>query len=377
MQFEQVYQRLLDNQRSAIGSYVVLWESSLRHIYQHIVANRAKDCLELGTAFGATACVMAAAVEEIGGGMVTTVDLVARTPIGVAELAQVTGLGRYVRAVTLKAGYNWFLLNILREQVRGRVCEPCYDFCFLDGAHLWEPDVAASYMVTKLLRPGGWLMMDDLHWKPRIHPGWETAFAHMSDDELDTRHIGMVFDLLVKTNPELDLFILAASGHQGWARKAGPSPMNWLPRGVIAGPLTGSRHWQCDGVAATANLPLAAGMTIEPREGGALIRSTINDPSVRLNLPTGPPQPIDYVTVRLNLIAPDQDFVQLYWIGADYPFFNEARSMRCIMRALRTPQDLTFPLSGTDPERTIGMLRLDPGDGPCEVLLESVTVGRW
>ncbi len=377
MQFDRVYNLLLDYQKQTSGWHVILWESTLREIYQHIVANKAKDCLELGTAFGATACVMAAAVEEIGGGTVTTIDVMVREPIGVAELLQATGLARYVRAIDLKAGYNWFLLDILRERTKGRICEPCYDFCFLDGAHLWEPDVAATFLVTKLLRPGGWLLMDDLHWKPRLHPGWEAAFAHMSDDELDTRHIGMVFDLLVKTHPELGHFILAGGGHQGWARKAGGPPDTRLPSGVIASPIKGSWSESSDGAAATRNMPRRDGVTVEEQALGALIRSTIDDPYLQLNLPHQQPQPIDHVTLRLRLLAPDMEFVQLFWIGVDDAYFTEAHSMRCIVRSLLEPQDLTFPIDGTAHQRTIRMLRLDPGDGPCEVLLEGVTVGRW
>jgi len=137
MKFEDVYDLLAKYQRERGGWYAVLGEQALRDIFQHITATGAKDCLELGTAFGATACVMAAAVEENGGGTVTTIDHMAREPNGVAQLAQMTGLTRYVRAIELKAGYNWFLRGVLREQTKGDVCEPCYDFCFLDGAHLY------------------------------------------------------------------------------------------------------------------------------------------------------------------------------------------------------------------------------------------------
>ena len=163
MTFEQVYGLLRQYRQEQSGLYMVLAEATLREIYRHVVTTGAKDCLELGTAFGSTTCVMAAAVEENGGGLVTTIDHIARSPVGVTELAEATGLARYIRAIELKAGYNWFLLDLLRVQTRETRCEPCYDFCFLDGAHLWEPDALATLLVTKLLRPGGWLLLDDLH----------------------------------------------------------------------------------------------------------------------------------------------------------------------------------------------------------------------
>jgi hypothetical protein len=79
--------------------------------------------------------------------------------------------------------------------------------------------------VTRLLRPGGWLLMDDLHFRPRDHPGWETAFSQMSEDELNTGQVGMVYDLLVKTHPQLGRFTLSNAGHMGWARKLGGRPI--------------------------------------------------------------------------------------------------------------------------------------------------------
>ena len=93
--------------------------------------------------------------------------------------------------------------------------------------------------------------------------------------------------------------------------------------------------------------------------------------------PNAPPQPIDFVTLRVQLLSPDIDFVQIYWIATDDRFFNEARSMRCLVRSLRAPQDLTFRIGGSERERSIRMLRLDPADGPCELLLERLTVGGW
>jgi predicted O-methyltransferase YrrM len=378
MKFEQVYGMLASHQRERPGWYVVLGEDTLREIYQHVVATGAKDCLELGTAFGSTTCVMAAAVEENGGGMVTTIDRIGRRPVGVAELAELTGLTQYVRGIELKAGYNWFLLGALREQTRGAVCEPCYDFCFLDGAHLWEPDALATLLATKLLRPGGWLLMDDLHFKPRSIPGWERIFSDASNDELNTSQVGMVFDLVVKSHPDLERFSLSYAGHMGWARKRGGTPGEWRPGTVIAEQVTGSWSRSHDGVSAIRNQPHSEGVVIAAQQGGgAFVRATLGDPWVQLSVPNQPLRPVDYVTLRVRMVSPDIDFVQIFWIGVGDSFFSEARSMRCLVRSLREPQDLTFRIGGTELERTIRMLRLDPADGPCELLLASLTVGGW
>ena len=134
MRFEQVYDLIPRYQANAADD---MRSSESRHCVESTniyIATEAKDCLELGTAFGATTCVMAAAVEENGGGTVTTIDHMAAS-----RSACATGGADGTHSVRprhrAQAGYNWFLLRVLREQTKGDVCEPCYDFCFLDGAH--------------------------------------------------------------------------------------------------------------------------------------------------------------------------------------------------------------------------------------------------
>jgi hypothetical protein len=71
-------------------------------------------------------------------------------------------------------------------------------------------------------------MMDDLNFKLRgSQPGWEKDHGNKTNEELDTPQIGMVFDLLVKTHPDLERFALTNTGHIVWARRkgGGPRPM--------------------------------------------------------------------------------------------------------------------------------------------------------
>lgn len=135
MKFEHVYESLRDY-RTAKGEKLlfVLQKQTMQAIYDCIVTTRAAQCLELGTGYGATTCVIAAALDEIGGGRVTTVDKIGRDPIGVDVLAEHTGLSRYIDAVVTSEGYNWYLAEVVARQSSGRTCEPCFDFCFLDGA---------------------------------------------------------------------------------------------------------------------------------------------------------------------------------------------------------------------------------------------------
>ena len=63
------------------------------------------------------------------------------------------------------SSYTWWL----KEQVQARsdaraTSSRRYDFVYLDGAKNWTIDGLAVVLIEKLLRPGGWLLMDDLHW---------------------------------------------------------------------------------------------------------------------------------------------------------------------------------------------------------------------
>src|SRR6266508_6062232 len=49
----------------------LLTEGGVREIYNCIVSNSLRSCLELGSGFGATSCVMGAAVAETGGKVIT------------------------------------------------------------------------------------------------------------------------------------------------------------------------------------------------------------------------------------------------------------------------------------------------------------------
>jgi predicted O-methyltransferase YrrM len=378
MKFEQVYRTLFDYQESLRFRMILLTEETLREIYDCVIATRAKDCLELGTGHGATTCVIAAAMEETGGGTVTTIDREPNRLHDIKELAPLTGMTRYIRAVVHPLGYNWVLNNVLRQQIKDGTCEPCLDFCYLDGAHEWVTDGLAALLAIKLLRPGGWLMMDDLNFKLRgSHPGWERDHGGKTDEELDTAQVGMVFDLLVRTHPDLERLALTNTGHIGWARKVSGRPPLWLPNGVRVGPVPAAMHQAYDGLPLGANADGREGVVLEKQERGTLVRSTITDPWVVFDNPIQPPQPIDFVTLRLRLVTPGMETMQLFWLNADDRYFHEEHSRRCMVRASDEAQDLTFEFVGGERERTIRTMRLDPGDEACDVLVESVTFGRW
>src|SRR4051794_6236778 len=137
-----------------------------RRIYDHLRATGARDVLELGTAHGVSSAYMAAAVAANGGGRVTTVDrfrFEGPTPEETLERAGLAGTVEIVRVPD--SSYDWWLAERVRERTDGAGnCQPAFDFCSLDGAHDLHVDGVAAVFVERLLRPGGWLLLDDLDW---------------------------------------------------------------------------------------------------------------------------------------------------------------------------------------------------------------------
>jgi predicted O-methyltransferase YrrM len=203
-----------------------------RVVYDHLREQRATDVLELGTANGRSAAYMAAALEANGSGRVTTVDHVSAdyrpTP---DETLSKAGLADRVRIVRTDASsYTWWLKNeIAAASDADGNCQPQYDFCYLDGSHDWTVDGFAALLVEKLLRPGGWLLLDDLDW---TFEGNETREQSegirypLSSEERTQPHMRAVFDLLLRQHPSFTEF-REQDLDWGWAKKAPGEPRRY------------------------------------------------------------------------------------------------------------------------------------------------------
>lgn len=202
------------------GHLFLLPEEAMVYIYEFIVANKLKSCVELGTGFGATSIVMATAVEVNGGNQVLTIDKYIHEPVNVKTLMSHVGLKESaINVVADSLGYNWYMADLIRAQSHEDICEPLFDFCLLDGAHEWEPDALAFTLVAKLLKPGGWIAIDDINFCLRMIPNWKETHGSHTDRELDTFQMGRVYDLIVKQRQDFTDFHITHNGRIGWARK--------------------------------------------------------------------------------------------------------------------------------------------------------------
>ena len=109
-------------------------------------------------------------------------------------------------------------------------CEPRFDFVYLDGAKNWTIDGLAVVLVEKLLRPGGWLLMDDLDWTYAQDPHRDATdgivHRELSEPERTEPHLRAVFELIVAQHPSFTE-LRVQDEWWGWARKAPGEPRRY------------------------------------------------------------------------------------------------------------------------------------------------------
>lgn len=195
-----------------------------RTLYQFIIDNRISNVLELGFAHGVSSCYIAAALDELGTGRLTSVDIMAakewQQP-SIEDLLARTGLEKYVSVVREQTSYTWFLKKEIEKQSLNGSCRPLYDFCFIDGPKNWTIDGLSFFAADKLLKKGGWILFDDFGWKYSefqrdVLDG--ISLRAMGKDELETPQIELVFRLLVMQHPNYSHFKIE-DNWWAWAQK--------------------------------------------------------------------------------------------------------------------------------------------------------------
>lgn len=196
-------------------------------LYDFIMENKPQQCLELGFGHGASSCYIAAAMDELGQGHLTSVDLIPaqewQTP-AIEELLTETGLTSRVTVARENSSYTWFLQKKIMQRTHENSCAPLYDFCFVDGSKNWTIDSSAFFLVDKLLKAEGWIVFDDLQWtyESKVKEGKSKSdgvfMLAMGDDELTHPHVELIFQLLVMQHPDYSNFIVK-DNWWGWAQK--------------------------------------------------------------------------------------------------------------------------------------------------------------
>jgi hypothetical protein len=172
---------------------------------------------------------MAAALHELGTGLITCVDLLEPTfPFNPSaeEQLQLAGLSQFVEITRMETGYTWFLHDDIVRHTTNDRCEEVYDLCIIDGPKNWTIDGAAFFLVDKLLKKNGWIIFDDYNWTYAYASeviGRETTdgitHRQLSRTERDTPQVKAVFELLVKQHPSYSNLIVLEETDWALAQK--------------------------------------------------------------------------------------------------------------------------------------------------------------
>jgi predicted O-methyltransferase YrrM len=206
----------LNDVLAQIGSIPHMTPAQAQRIYSHFAVYGTASVLELGFAHGVSSCYLAGALDEFNGGHLTTIDRITalrRSP-NIYQLLRRCGLGANVNVIVTETSYTWPLMEFLETNP-----QPTFDFAYIDGAHLWDVDGFAFLLVDRLLRPGGWVVFDDLNWSLNTSPSMRNLpwVRSLPSRQRSIKQVRKVFDLLVRTHDRYGDF---RDDHGwGWARK--------------------------------------------------------------------------------------------------------------------------------------------------------------
>ncbi|WIJ24026.1 class I SAM-dependent methyltransferase [Devosia sp. RR2S18] len=162
--------------------------------YQGISAPSADALLVLDNVLG-SGC-LAPVVAEIGVGVGATTFAIAKRlngrgklllfdfEVSVDELARdllnegFSNIEAYGNSRKTYDSYSWNLAQIALKK-RREGSGPMLDFAYLDGAHSFVHDAPAAILLKELVKPGGFILFDDLHWtfdrSPTMNPASNAA----------------------------------------------------------------------------------------------------------------------------------------------------------------------------------------------------------
>jgi predicted O-methyltransferase YrrM len=151
--FELVSDKLRDLQYMKESQAVIM----KNFIHEHEI----KSILEIGFYKGKSTAYFAAILEDLGDGHVVTIDkkIARKYEPNIGETLALVGLSHRVTPIFAHRSHTWELGKLASEAPR-----PQFDMCYFDGGHTWDVTGFGFLLVDILLKPGGWIIFDDLDW---------------------------------------------------------------------------------------------------------------------------------------------------------------------------------------------------------------------
>jgi predicted O-methyltransferase YrrM len=179
------------------------------------------EILEIGFFKGKSSAYFAAILEDLGRGHLTTIDKMSARQLdpNIEHVLNSLNLAHRATPVFAYRSHTWELGKLIRKRPR-----PRFDMCYFDGGHTWDITGFGFVLVDMLLKPGGWIIFDDMNWtilkslKRINYPEGLKPYKKYSEDEKKAPGVRLVFEQLVPHFRYQDLFENREVGW-GFARK--------------------------------------------------------------------------------------------------------------------------------------------------------------
>jgi len=162
-----------------------------------ITKNDISNVLEIGFFKGKSSAYIASVLEDLGRGHLVTIDKKTSKKLSpnITEVLDNVDLAHRVTPTFSHRSYTWELGKMIRQSPR-----PQFDMCYFDGGHTWDMTGFGFFLVDMLLKPGGWIIFDDLNWTINKSlanaPQRARMYADYSEDEKEAQGVRLVFETI-------------------------------------------------------------------------------------------------------------------------------------------------------------------------------------
>jgi predicted O-methyltransferase YrrM len=158
-----------------------------------ILSKNLQNLCELGHYHGKSSAYLASILSERGSGKLTTYDLLATVvKPGINDLLSEFNLQQYVDIIISREGYIWDLAKRIQNNPENK-----FDFCYIDGGHTFESTGLGFVLVNILMKPGGYIVFDDVKWTINNSPVLFNFYKNLSDEQKNANGVEMVCDLII------------------------------------------------------------------------------------------------------------------------------------------------------------------------------------
>lgn len=144
--------------------------------------------------------------------------------------------------------YAWGLATMVRDLERAGQPVEIFDFVYLDGAHAFHHDAPACAILKRMIKPGGYLVVDDMKWtfnsSPTMNPTRRPEVGESyTDEQLSVAHVGLIVDVLLRPDDEFEEIFLSDRKDPNKAvfQRVPADRRRWKARGLRMRPVVPGR----------------------------------------------------------------------------------------------------------------------------------------